>query len=343
MVWLLLAVVSLSLASGCAQNKISASRLPLDMQAQVTQGADRLPLGRLTGAWAPSDVVYPGDSLAVVIATGVEDKPPAPWLVRVNDNGSADVPIIGQLQLGGLRFPQAENAIRSEGIHRGMYVNPTVSVGLAARHTRRVTVTGAVEEEGVYDVPAVNSNLLAALMKAKGLSKDAGLNVEVRHPVPNPQGRVVPASYSTAQGRTAMVNLADVAHGRSPNIMLEDGATVTVLKKPLRTFQVIGLVRKPNQFEMEPDHEYRLLEALALAGERTLQLADKVHIIRRLPNRPEPIVIEASVARAKSGGSANILLAPGDVISVEETALTFVVGTVRDFVGFGFSAAVPGL
>jgi polysaccharide export outer membrane protein len=278
-----------------------------------------------------------------VVATGIEEQPPAPWLVRVGDNGVAEVPIIGPLQLAGLRFPQAEMAIRSEGVRRGMYVNPTVSVGLAARHTKRVTVTGAVEEEGVYDVPAVNANLLAALMKAKGLNKEAGLNVEVRYPAPNPTGQVVPASFSADQGRTTRVNLADVANGRSPNILLEDGATVTVLRKPLNTFQVIGLVRRPNQFEMEPDHEYRLLEAIALAGERTLQIADKVHIIRRMPNQTAPVVIEASITNAKSGGSANIILAPGDVVSVEETIVTFTVGTIRDFVGFGFSAAVPGL
>ena len=43
------------------------------------------------------------------------------------------------------------------------------------------------------------------------------------------------------------------------------------------------------------------------------------------------------------GGSENIRLAAGDVVSVEETPTTFVVGTIREFVGFGFSAAIPGL
>jgi hypothetical protein len=36
-------------------------------------------------------------------------------------------------------------------------------------------------------------------------------------------------------------------------------------------------------------------------------------------------------------------LAPGDVVSVEETPLTFTVGTIQSFVRFGFSSAIPGL
>ena len=46
---------------------------------------------------------------------------------------------------------------------------------------------------------------------------------------------------------------------------------------------------------------------------------------------------------AKRGGAANLLLAPGDVVSVEETPLTFTVSTIQNFIRFGFSAAIPGL
>jgi polysaccharide biosynthesis/export protein len=57
----------------------------------------------------------------------------------------------------------------------------------------------------------------------------------------------------------------------------------------------------------------------------------------------EPVVIECSIRAAKRGGNANLVLAPGDVVSVEETPLTFTVGTIQNFVRFGFSSAIPGI
>jgi polysaccharide export outer membrane protein len=94
---------------------------------------------------------------------------------------------------------------------------------------------------------------------------------------------------------------------------------------------------------MRNDQELRLLDAIALAGGCSLGVADKIHIVRQVPNRADPVLIETSIKEAKRDGAANILLAAGDVVSVEETPVTFVVGTIRDFVGFGFSAPIPGL
>jgi hypothetical protein len=37
-----------------------------------------------------------------------------------------------------------------------------------------------------------------------------------------------------------------------------------------------------------------------------------------------------------------LLLAAGDVVSIEETPLTFTVGTIQSFVRFGFTSAIPG-
>ena len=79
-----------------------------------------------------------------------------------------------------------------------------------------------------------------------------------------------------------------------------------------------------------------------MAGGRKLSIADKVHVIRQVPNQQEPVVINASVSSAKRDTSSNIRLAAGDVISVEETPTTFVVGTIREFIRFGFSSSIPG-
>ena len=140
-----------------------------------------------------------------------------------------------------------------------------------------------------------------------------------------------------------IVDLALAASSDSGDYSLPDGATVMVMRRPKRFIHVMGLVHKPDQYEIAEDvPEPRLLDAVAMAGGTTLSIADKVHVIRQLPDRTEPVVIQASIRSAKGDTTSNISLAPGDVVSVEETPTTFVVGTLKDFIRFGFSAGIPG-
>ncbi|MCH8061000.1 MAG: hypothetical protein IH861_00690 [Chloroflexi bacterium] len=118
---------------------------------------------------------------------------------------------------------------------------------------------------------------------------------------------------------------------------------MTVIPRKPSEIAVIGLVKRPGQYEIPFDTDLRLLGALALGGGLTMEIVNKVNIIRTPPDGSRAIVIRASVRKAKRDGAANIRLAPGDVVSVEETPLTFIVGTIRDFVRLGFSSAVPGL
>jgi polysaccharide export outer membrane protein len=211
--------------------------------------------------------------------------------------------------------------------------------------TNQVSVIGAVEKPGTYTLPAVNSDLLSALIAAGGLTEDASTIVEIRN-VPDVQNTLV--SYGgTGQGaapsESVRVDLVPDSEGLGPDYRIDDGSVVMVRERTPKKIQVIGLVRKPDQFEIPVGQEVRLLDAIAMAGGRTLQIADRVHVIRNLEDVQHPIVIEASMREAKRGGPANLLLAAGDVVSVEETPVTFTVGTIQSFVRFGFTAAVPGM
>ena len=73
-----------------------------------------------------------------------------------------------------------------------------------------------------------------------------------------------------------------------------------------------------------------------------MEIADRVKVIRTIPGTGEFVTIGASVRRAKQDSQANLVLSSNDVVSVEETPVTFAVQTIRSFVRFGFSSAVPG-
>ncbi len=353
-----LGVCVLLAALGCqAKGRMyRAAMLPRELMPVPQQGLRNVDLSRLATSGPPSELLHPGDLVQVTIVTGLETDEPVNWRLRLADDGTVNIPLLGPVRIGGLVPTQAEQVVHDESISRGKFVNPNVSVIMLARRSHRVTVVGAVSKPGTYDLPAHNSNVLAAIVAAEGLTEDAGTMLEIGHPAApnwatpgggNPPGRFPnqQASFAAGLPGTGRKVTIDLTQGPaiSSDTRLEDGATVMVRPKEKRYVFVNGLVRKPDRYELPDDQDLRLLDALALAGGRTLEIADKVHVLRQVSDGGEPAVIVASVRDAKTQGSANIRLAPGDVITVEETMTTFVIGTIRDFVRFGFTSAIPGI
>ena len=62
-----------------------------------------------------------------------------------------------------------------------MFRNPCITVTMKQCRTRKVTVVGAVNKPGTHELPRGSSSLMAALLAAEGLSKEAGTEVEIRH------------------------------------------------------------------------------------------------------------------------------------------------------------------
>ncbi|MEM9186054.1 MAG: SLBB domain-containing protein [Planctomycetota bacterium] len=112
---------------------------------------------------------------------------------------------------------------------------------------------------------------------------------------------------------------------------LGDRDVVMVTPRKQRVVHVTGLVHKPDQFELPVDQDVHLLDALAMAGGRTSPLADKVFVVRQRADGGQPAMIEASVAKAKRNGAENLILAPGDLVSVESTAATTAADIFQSF------------
>lgn len=332
--------------AGCQRTFVyKASDLPPELHAAPIRSAQSLNISRVSGPSVNTELIQPDDVLDVSIVTGLEQERPTSWLLRVSADGWTNVPLVGPVQVAGLDLKSAERAVHAEAIRREIYRQPLVSVSFHSRRSNLVTVVGEVKEPGVKKLPVAKSQLVDALVAAGGLTPNASMFVELRYP-PETQGDIQPASFPASPpvpGRIMTVSLAELEATGGQAVPLSDGTVLTVVKRPPETVDVIGLVRKPGQYEIPPDDELRLLGALALAGGRSMQIANKIKVIRNIPGRAEPVVIQTSVSRAKDDQSANLRLAGGDVVSVEETPTTFVVETVRSFMRFGFSGSIPGL
>jgi polysaccharide export outer membrane protein len=350
-----LMMLAVSLSIGCATGKLyDASNLPPQFMAPRATNLENVDFSQLSRTVGDTELLYSGDVVEVTIATGLEVEIIPSWKLRIGENGAVDVPLVGSVQIAGMSLTQAERTIRDESIRRGKFVAPNVSLFLEKRRSNRITVVGAVKEPGTYEIPITSSDVLSALVAAGGLTERAGTIIEVRHPPTTISlDNVPPGTQADLAGyrrdrrrylppRTVRIDLEQPSNAQSSDLHLQDGSTVMVMKQPRKFFHVIGLVKKADQFEMPEGQDLRLLGGLALAGGRTLSIADKVHVIRQVPGREEPVVIKASVARAKRDKSSNIRLQAGDVISVEETPATFFVGTIREFIRVGFSSTIPG-
>jgi polysaccharide export outer membrane protein len=140
--------------------------------------------------------------------------------------------------------------------------------------------------------------------------------------------------------RSVRVDLVSATtEGNGGGYYLPDGSIVTVERRDPEPVQLQGLVQKPDLYDYPVGKELRLLGAISLAGGISNPVADKVYIIRSRPGVEEPILIQASLKKAKHHGEENIRLAPGDVVSVEPTTSTVLIDTIR-VIGFTIGGSV---
>ena len=168
-------------SSGCANRIIKARRMPDRYQAAKVTNAQVADLSRLSMSTTSSSLIEPEDVVDVTISSGLEEAGRiTPTPVRVDNNGIATIALVGQVTLAGLEPFQAEQRIATTAIDRGLFKAPQVTVTMRKKAVNRITVVGAVKEQGTIELPKGQSTLLAALMAAGSLDEKAGTEIEIR-------------------------------------------------------------------------------------------------------------------------------------------------------------------
>jgi len=336
-----------STLTGCASTDvIPASELHPSLQAAHIENPKTLEFGRLANGNYNTELIGPDDVLEVNVLAGLNPKDNPPTMQpRVSRSGTISLPEVGEVNVGGLDLESAESAIATACMQRQIYRRPHVTVSMKRQATNRVMVAGAVKNQGYYNLPRGSSDMLSAIVAAGGLADDAGTNVEVRNPgggavrsdrIAQELGSGVdlqnvgysqnlPAGQRSAP-TTLKVDLVSATRNGQSAALLGDGSIVTVERRDPESIQVTGLVNKAGEIKYPIGTELRLLDAISQAGWTSNQGANKVYIIR---NTPRPIVIEASLREAKRNVNENIRLAPGDVVSVEQTPTTVMIDTLK--------------
>jgi polysaccharide export outer membrane protein len=351
---------------GCMHdNMYRAVDLPAHLMAPQIDNPQTVDLTRLAINHTGTRSIDNGDVLELTIAAGLSRDETTTLPVRVNDQGHAEIPVIGSVPVAGLEPEGAEAAIAAACIQQGLYRSPNITVSVIRQRMNRITVIGAVKEQGVFEIPRRSSDLVAALVSAGGLATDAGSEIEIRQPagtqdVRNTRDRiavsgadgVTPAAHTeidtnlsggpqwNAKPRLIRVNLAKAAEEGTQGYSLADGAIVRVEKRDPMPIHVMGLVMKPGRYEYPVAEEMRLLDVVSQAGGLTSPVADKVYVIRKVDQNKNSAVIIASLRRAKRDRRENLRLTPGDIVSVERTPTTVIFSAIK-LINVGAGASIP--
>lgn len=324
------------LLAGCATT-YSVDSLPKQYAAKSTSDFSTLNLTAYARPAPNSDQIRSGDRLELKLNSGSGGPDSSEdWVVGVDEQGNATLPNIGPVRLAGLTRSQAEQAVVNESINRDVYLTPAVGISVTERHENSIMVTGGITTPGELLFPETTLTLADVIVRAGGLTSAATGKVIVNRTVSaqDTGDQLTAVSHSTETEDSTSIDLATTSAERLASMEIPAGATVTFEESGPRSIRVIGVIHD-KELEVPAGRNIRLLDALALAGgpQYSHWVSNRVDVIRRVPGRNETVRIRASIRNAKKDDKANLLLAPNDIVSVEENPMTFTLSTLGGLAG----------
>ncbi|HXV76854.1 MAG TPA: polysaccharide biosynthesis/export family protein [Candidatus Polarisedimenticolaceae bacterium] len=227
--------------------------------------------------------------------------------VRVADDGSITMPLLGKLRVAGLTKFELERMI-AEQLDDRFIRDPQVTVFIKEYESKKVAVSGAVKNPGTYEMLG-QKTILEMLSEAGGLDQDLGKEIIIfRKPVGEPTRRLA-------------VDLDRLVYRAEPelNLIVEPGDIIYVpAVEKIRIF-VSGAVRNPDLYEVPRDEPVTVLKAVTLAGGVTDRAAEKkIQIIRNDENGERTILL-VNLRKVKQGRVEDPLLRKDDIVLVPES------------------------
>ena len=307
-----IAVASMTLA-GCSSPPtapVTVSQIPaatpiVSAQTESLTAAD---MSDVMGANTNSAYVLgPNDVISISVYMHPELDVPVPSAigaeggVLITSDGSVQLPLIGNIQLGGLTLAQAENRITSA---YAQYVNnPEVAIEIQQAQSLRYYLLGAFSSPGVK-YPGHQLTLLDALALGGTVNiSDADLY----------QAYVTQNSTKLPLDLHALLVDGDLTQ----NITLASGDTIVIPTSANENAFIYGSVSKPGAVPFQSG-SLSLLQALSSAGldlpSMTNGELSQIHIIRAEGRSAQFYVVNADLIM--NGKAASFSLEPGDIVYV---------------------------
>jgi len=227
--------------------------------------------------------------------------------VRVSDDGSITLPLLGRLAVAGLTKGELEGLI-ARLLEERFVRDPQVTLFVKDYESRKVAVSGAVRSPATYEMLG-DKTLLEMISLAGGLDGDLGKEIVIFR--------------RRADGATdrVAIDLEGLVYGADPalNLTILPGDIIYVPEVERVRIFVSGAVSKPDLYEVPRDQPVTVLKAITLAGGTTDRASEKrVQILRTGPNG-EKTTILVNLRKIKRGKADDIVLQKDDVVLVPES------------------------
>ena len=237
------------------------------------------PTGSIPGP--STSPLTPGD----VIDISVFGVPELSQRARLNSAGSVYLPLLNEVELGGLTPEAAQKKLEEALVSGGFLRSPHVSITVT-EYANGISILGEVGRPGVY--PSGGSrHLYDVLAAAGGLTQNAGTVVTISHP--------------NQPEKPESVNISrDPSKAPQANVLVSPGDTVVVSKAGV--VYVVGEVLNPAGFIIDSDQPMTVLKVIAMAhGSTKTAKLNATKLIRRGDNGFVEIPVPLSdIMRAKA-------------------------------------------
>lgn len=297
------------LLAGCAD-----SRINLDALTQLEADAGRIePIPLETSDVALTEIrpyTVGTNDVLIITFTGLSEQFAQHRLtVRVHDEGTIMLPMVGKLAVAGLDLKGVEKALYEA--HVPAYVKDLgVFVELGGPEATTVVVVGAAGQSGLVSLPRNERNVLYALSHAVGFGPDGSGIVHVKPLRPD---RDVQSYDLTSVNDLRRALLAQP---------LESGDMIVVEPADPSAIYVTGLVNIPGPIPIPKNGNLSLARTIAAAGGlRDFLNPREATLWRRLANG-EQVRVKLSLEDVLAGKTPDLALHPGDILDVPHTAET---------------------
>jgi polysaccharide export outer membrane protein len=205
-------------------------------------------------AMAQTEKLGTGDAVRVTVF----QQPDLTTEARITDRGTINMPLVGEVKIGGMSAAQAGGSI-AESFKKGGYLkNPQVAVALTTLRSRQVSVLGLIARPGRYALDDTSSQLADVIAAAGGIAAGGSDTVTV-----------------IRDGKEQKVNMLHTP------FKLQGGETINIERAPV--FYVTGEVTRAGAYPVTPN--LTVMQAIVAGGGITPRGSERrVKLRRAAPN-----------------------------------------------------------
>ncbi len=239
--------------------------------------------------------------------------------VRVSSDGTIMLALLGRLRASGLTVEQFRQQL--ETMYAKTYLqNPQVTVFVHEIHSRPISVTGAVDHPGVFQL-ADNQTLIDVISVAGGLNQTnapAGREIYVTRKSPFVFDHV-PDGMRLLSPEKVEIDVAPLFFSRRQdlNIPIKPYDIITVSQADV--FYVAGGVRTANSFHFPAREQVTVLQAVAMAGGLVSTASKGTARIIRTREDGSRTEIPIELGKIIKGQSPDVQLVANDILYINDS------------------------